>query len=181
VVGKLLDRSLQKIYMSFKKGHTVSKEVREKIRNSLLGHYVSPETRKKIGEKGKGRISPNKGRTLSEEWKRKMVETRRRKGSYKRGEAHPNWKGGMQRYSELERLRKSLMYRLWREAVFEKDNYTCVWCLDKTGGNLEADHIKPFATHPDLRFAIDNGRTLCKDCHKMTDTYAGKGTKRIKR
>ena len=24
----------------------------------------------------------------------------------------------------------------------------------------------------------DNGRTLCKECHKKTDTYAGKGFKR---
>jgi len=53
---------------------------------------------------------------------------------------------------------------LWRKAVFERDNYTCIWCgkKDKT---IQADHIQEFATHPELRFAIDNGRTLCKDCH----------------
>lgn len=74
-----------------------------------------------------------------------------------------------------EKIRASEEYKLWRQAVFERDNYSCVWCGDKQGNNLEADHIKPFSLFPELRFAIDNGRTLCKPCHRKTDTYGWKG------
>jgi 5-methylcytosine-specific restriction endonuclease McrA len=78
------------------------------------------------------------------------------------GKAHYNWKGGI--CSEAYLLRRSVRYRNWRKSVFERDDYTCQIC-EKRGVYLEADHIKPFAYYPELRFSLDNGRTLCKSCH----------------
>jgi 5-methylcytosine-specific restriction endonuclease McrA len=89
------------------------------------------------------------------------------------GDRHPQWRGGVT--PENERLRKSPEYKLWRKAVFERDKYTCIFC-GQVGDDLVADHIKPFSLFPELRFAIDNGRTLCDKCHKITDTY-GEGAK----
>jgi hypothetical protein len=84
------------------------------------------------------------------------------------GNLAPNWRGG--KTKEREKIRKSAEYKLWRTAVFQRDNYTCIWCGQR-GGRLNADHIKPFALFPELRLAIDNGRTLCIDCHKTTESY----------
>lgn len=88
-----------------------------------------------------------------------------------RGEKNPMWKGGITPLNL--RIRMSYQYKLWRKSVFERDNYTCQEC-SKIGGKLNADHIKPFAYFPLLRFELSNGRTLCVDCHKQTDTYLSK-------
>lgn len=36
-----------------------------------------------------------------------------------------------------------------------------------------ADHIKPWSAHPELRYDIDNGRTICADRHRLTPTWGG--------
>lgn len=106
------------------------------------------------------------GKSHSQETKDKMRES-------SLGEKAGNWKGGVS--SMNDRIRNSGRYKAWRTSVFERDNYTCVHCSDKSiAGNrvvLNADHIKPFAFYPELRFDIDNGRTLCEPCHRKTDTW----------
>lgn len=72
-----------------------------------------------------------------------------------------------------KQIRKSFEYSIWRKSVFERDNYTCVFC-GKRGGEIHPDHIKQFAYHPELRFEINNGRTLCRACHLKTETYGRK-------
>ncbi len=61
--------------------------------------------------------------------------------------------------------RKGKEYIKWRKAVFERDNYKCVKCKKK--GNLQAHHKKSYSKYPELRFVVDNGMTLCLDCHSV--------------
>lgn len=95
------------------------------------------------------------------------LETRRKISEAKKGEKNAAWKGGITPIHRI--IRTSSEYRIWHKAVLERDKYQCIWCGNKK--NLHADHIRPFARFPELRFAIDNGRTLCEDCHKTTDSW----------
>jgi len=125
---------------------------------------------KPLSEDHKKRISIKltglkRGKEFSEKIS-KIVKGRKLKNTTK-GEKHWNWKGGITPINTT--LRKSEEYRLWRISVFIRDGRKCVWCGSEK--DIQADHIKPFAFYPELRFAIDNGRTLCKKCHITTDTY----------
>lgn len=154
---KYSDEHRKKISEGLKgKKHTEERIL--KNRTSHLGQKPNMETIMKIAELNRG--------------KPRSLETRLKISNAQRGEKAYWWKGGI---TEIHfKIRNSIEYRLWREAVFERDCYTCVFCGDNKGGNLNADHIKRFADYPELRFAIDNGRTLCEDCHKTTDTWGNK-------
>lgn len=77
-----------------------------------------------------------------------------------RGENHWNWKGGVTPQNTLERRRFA---REIQKQVFERDGYICILC--GSGGNITVDHIQPWAEYIELRFNIDNCRTLCQSCH----------------
>lgn len=134
------------------KGRKFTEEHRQNIgkaRNGK-GHPHSETSKQKIGNANRGRRRPD---LSARQW----------------GKNNSQWKGGISSIQNI--IRHSLEYKLWRKAVYERDNYTCIWCGNNQGGNLHADHIKPFALFPELRFVLDNGRTLCESCHKKTDTY----------
>jgi hypothetical protein len=106
------------------------------------------------------------------------------------------WKGGF--VALARRLRNSNKAVEWRKLVFERDDYTCQKCSKRNGQGysvyLEADHIIPFsvlfnnfimdATEKDedklyeaallepKLWDIANGRTLCRECHRITTTFS---------
>lgn len=170
---------------SFQKGHKgykfwfgkkIPESAKEKMRLAKLGkpRVGNPEnwkhteaTKKKVSISKKGTPAWNKGKPAPWASKRNALLC---------GDKSPVWKGGVT--SLRHKIYNSAEYKLWRKAVFARDNYTCIWCSAKSGNGvtvvLNADHIKPFALFPELRFAIDNGRTLCVPCHQTTDTFGGR-------
>lgn len=68
-------------------------------------------------------------------------------------------------YKLNRQIRNSAKYKEWRKSVFARDKYICQTC-GKIGGNLNAHHIRHFATDISKRFDVDNGITLCYECHK---------------
>lgn len=114
------------------------------------GKPCSPEKRRKISESNKA--------YFNQEHVRREISERQR------GEKGNKWKGGVTPANK--RLRNSIEFKLWREAVFARDNWTCQDCGKRGSTILHPHHVKPFAEYPELRFAIDNGQTLCLTCHK---------------
>lgn len=92
-------------------------------------------------------------------------ETRRSLSAHFQGVPLEDWGGYVN--SESKRLWKSKRASRWSREVFERDNYTCALC-DKRGGDLEAHHIVPRRSAPELVYENDNGITLCKPCHRGT-------------
>lgn len=134
-----------------------------KIKNSIAhkGIRASESTEFK-----KGQTPYNKGQNSPHLLARNLTNNPTRRGA----DSHL-WRGGITPINTA--IRNSTDYKLWRKAVFERDAYTCQIC-GQVSGRLNADHIKSFSKHPELRLDIDNGRTLCVPCHKTTDTYAGR-------
>lgn len=104
-----------------------------------------------------------------------------------RGDKNHFWKGGKTKLSLA--IRELPEYRFWRQNVFQRDGFECKLCNRKRKAGdrviIQADHIIPLSmlieTHniTSLEDAakcqelwdINNGRTLCKECHKKTRTY----------
>ena len=95
--------------------------------------------------------------------KKHSPETRYKMSIAHKGSKSYLWKGGISKKNR--KIRMGIEFRLWREAVFARDNYTCQKC-QKKGIYLHPHHILNFAKYPELRFAIDNGITFCRECHK---------------
>lgn len=131
----------------FKIGHIVSVETRNKLRLASLG-------------KKKGEYTLERRRHMSE-------------AHLKIREKSHLWRGGIA--SQTVQRRNLWEYKLWRETVFKRDNWTCQSCKkrSKVGERvfLHAHHIKPFSLFPEFSFNIDNGITLCKSCHSRTPSY----------
>lgn len=129
-----------------------------KGRQSNSGSFKKGQRSNIKTEFKKGMIPWHKGKTAKEDPR------------IRSGNKINTWIDG--RTPEIKRLRNSAKYKIWRETVFERDNYTCQECGSRSGNGiavyLEAHHKKSFAEYSELRFKIDNGITLCKECHNLT-------------
>ncbi len=150
----------------------ISEETRRKLRESHLGKRPTEETREKMRQKMLGRVFSDETKLkMSIYAKNRTKEHLEKLSKANSGSNGSNWRGGISPVNE--RIRKTGIYYRWRKSVLERDNYTCIFC-NNNNAKLQVDHIKPFALFPELRFELSNGRTLCVDCHRRTDTYGVK-------
>ena len=167
--------------MPFIKGYIQTEEQKRKIVETRIknGSYVAWNKGKKMpslvgnpngfkknstpwnkGKKGVMPIPWNKG---GGNYTPEMIKRMRDSHKGQIGEKASNWQGG--KTSEVRAMRASTEYKLWRDSVFARDNWTC----QKTGvkgGMMHAHHIKSFSDFKELRTSIENGITLSRKSHK---------------
>lgn len=154
--GKLICYSAEKCHSCISKGE----------KNPFYGKKHKIEVLKKIKLFKKGEKSLRKGIPLKLQSKIKISIT-------KQGITIDKWEGFVTPLNRI--LRASSLFKIWREAVFLRDNFTCQnpdcsYCHNKMGVILHPHHIKPFALYPELRFDISNGITYCAEFHLNSKT-----------
>lgn len=178
-------------------------ETRKKISEALKGVNTWAKGRK-LSESHKAKIKKNNARYWLGKKRLEMIGNKFSIGnkpnvtSFKKGHIphtlgkigrkHPVWKEE-KRNPLRQSIRQLFQYRKWRSEVFKRDNYTCSFCKRKkeVSGKLQADHYpKSFAEIiANLKtvegainckelWDINNGRTLCKECHSTTDNFMWK-------
>lgn len=158
------------------KNETIEKRAAKLRGKKYPGRLLSEEHKKKIGLSKTGK----KRKPFSSEWKANIGKSHI---GLSVGAKGSNWKGGITPLRKL--IRDHFKTRQWRSDVFQRDDYTCQICLEK-GGKLQADHYpKSFkqifndnnikdliqAVECEEFWNLNNGRTLCYECHRKTDTW----------
>lgn len=116
---------------------------------------LSEEHKLKLSLAHKGKISPNKGKILSDNWRKNIRNAQ------------------LKKYANIPKVtpqilleRKNALYDKWRNSVLQRDK-VCIICSNNQ--QLEAHHLLSFSRFPDFRYEIWNGLTLCTKCHDKED------------
>ena len=191
-LGVRLSEEHRKNISNALKGHKISEETKRKIG---LSNSISLKGKKSWNtgltkDKDKRLIYERPGafkkgihpKTEIKAGDKMSLKVREKMSISHRGDKAPNWQGGI---TELNfNIRGSFKYRAWRDFIFIKDKYTCQEC-GCVGKRIQAHHKKAFslilrenniktfeeAMNCKEIWDINNGKTLCIDCHKETDTY----------
>jgi len=163
-----ISRIIKKIGIKLRSASDVSKAV-----------WKIPSTLSKFQNSRRGLKPPAAGKR----WKL----MHRRIAPHMIGELNHQWKGGTTKLSFL--IRSLPEYAMWRMQVFQRDRWTCQICKKKNRVGvklvLDADHIYPLSRIIEERkiksvpealsceriWDIKNGRCLCRECHRETDTW----------
>jgi 5-methylcytosine-specific restriction endonuclease McrA len=84
---------------------------------------------------------------VDREYQKKIVSERK-------GENHPRWIKDRTKKLEYHLHKSSIQWKLWRESIFKRDNYTCQKCGSHE--HLQVHHINDFKNFKDQRIHPEN-------------------------
>lgn len=134
----------------------VFKVSRRTIQRILETHNVSIRN---MSDCHRGQKAWNKGKHWPEEIRKKLSL----KAQGRTGQNNPNWKGGIA--WKQDRRRNWKIVKEWRKRCLIRDSHTCLWCGSQL--KVEVNHIVPIREIQDIDLLVDlnNGITLCRQCH----------------
>lgn len=147
--GKIVNKD------SIEKANKTKKERYKKEKHPLYSKHHTEETKKKISESHIG-ISAGENNPMYG----------------KRGELSPNWKGDKSNTRLNLSIRGSAQFKEWRLEVYKRDKFICQHCGYNKGNILNVHHLTSLniliKENKNL-FDINNGITLCENCHTQND------------
>lgn len=133
--------------------HTIEARAKISKNNACYwsGKKVSEETKKKIGD-------ANRGRIISK-------ETRIKLSLVHKGERAYNYIKDRTKLKIDREKAYDTRYKYWMLEVKKRDGWKCKISNGDCKGHLEAHHILNWKDHPELRYEVNNGITLCQAHH----------------
>jgi len=129
------------------------------------------ETKQKISKARKG-IKFNakhlQNLSISHMGQKVTEETKRKLSAVHQGITIDLWKEFATTRNHRRKVSKE--WKKWRDAVFLRDDWTCMDCNER-GLRLHPHHINAKSLYPELIFDVDNGITLCVECHMKTESW----------
>lgn len=136
----------------YRKGRPLTEEHKQRIAAPQVGVPKSEETRERMSKARLGKPAWNKGM----------------KG-FMAGEKNSRWIKDRSKIVPREN-RMDANYQWWRKQVRNRDGHKCKLAGKDCKGQLEVHHILSYKHHPERRYDIDNGITLCHFHHPIKKT-----------
>ncbi len=133
---------------TYRKGRPLTEEHKRKIGLAHKGKTISPEAKIKIGLAGLGRVPWNKGN-----------------GEYMKGSKNHTWIPDRDKLKQKYNRQIGPLHTQWVKACKDRDGGKCKLGSKECSGRLEVHHIYRFSEHPELRYELTNGITLCHFHH----------------
>lgn len=153
----------------------LSQETKDKISQNRKGKGAGDRNaRALLGKKAwntgvkqwEDKVHPMLGKTHSDEYKKRKSEMMTGKEKpWMKGENHPAWRKDRTLMKKDWVERHSFEHKKWKRGVHSRDAGKCRINNKDCSEKLEAHHILNFKDHPELRFVVNNGISLCSFHH----------------